>query len=59
MYEMTAQIHAPARASKGLKPGSPEFERAFDAEMEEQRRRVDGAALPRRAARAATSASTR
>ncbi len=41
MYEMTAQIHARI-AEKALKPGSPEFESAFDAEMEEQRRRVAG-----------------
>jgi chlorite dismutase len=42
LYEMTAQIHARLGA-KGLKPGSDEFEAAFDSEMEEQRRRV----LPR------------
>ncbi|HUG55249.1 MAG TPA: hydrogen peroxide-dependent heme synthase [Vicinamibacteria bacterium] len=41
MYEMTAQIHA-RMADKGLAPGSPEFEKAFDGEMEEQRRRVLG-----------------
>jgi chlorite dismutase len=41
LYEMTAQIHA-RLAEKGLKPGSDAFERAFDAEMEEQRRRVSG-----------------
>jgi hydrogen peroxide-dependent heme synthase len=41
MYEMTAQIHA-RLADKGLKTGSAEFESAFDAEMEEQRRRVAG-----------------
>jgi chlorite dismutase len=41
MYEMTAQIHARLR-EKALAPGSPEFEKAFDAEMEEQRRRVIG-----------------
>jgi chlorite dismutase len=41
MYEMTAQIHA-RLAEKGLKTGSPEFEAAFDGEMEEQRRRVVG-----------------
>jgi len=39
MYDMTAQIHG-RMAEKGLKTGSPEFEKAFDAEMEEQRRRV-------------------
>jgi chlorite dismutase len=41
MYEMTAQIHA-RLAEKGLETGSPEFDRAFDGEMEEQRRRVMG-----------------
>jgi len=41
MYEMTAQIHA-RLAAKGLKTGSEEFEGAFDAEMEEQRKRVTG-----------------
>jgi len=41
MYEMTAQIHG-RLAEKGLAKGSPEFEKAFDAEMEEQRRRVVG-----------------
>jgi chlorite dismutase len=41
MYEMTAQIHG-RLAEKGLKTGSPEFEAAFDAEMEEQRKRVIG-----------------
>ena len=39
MYEMTAQIHARLR-EKGLAAGSKEFDDAFDAEMEEQRRRV-------------------
>ena len=39
MYEMTAQIHGRLR-ERELKTGSPEFEQAFDAEMEEQRRRV-------------------
>ena len=42
MYEMTAQIHG-RLVEKGLAKGSPEFEKAFDAEMEEQRKRV----LPR------------
>jgi peroxiredoxin len=42
MYEMTAQIHGRLR-ERGLTTGSPEFEAAFDGEMEEQRRRV----LPR------------
>ena len=41
MYEMTAQIHA-RLGEKGLKTGSEEFEAAFDAEMEEQRKRVSG-----------------
>ena len=45
MYEMTAQIHG-RLAEKTLKPGSPEFESAFDAEMEEQRRRVAGRLFP-------------
>jgi chlorite dismutase len=39
MYEMTAQIHR-RLGERGLKAGSEEFERAFDAEMEEQRKRV-------------------
>jgi chlorite dismutase len=41
MYEMTAQIHG-RLGEKGLAPGSAEFEAAFDAEMEEQQRRVAG-----------------
>ena len=41
MYEMTAQIHA-RLGGRGLEPGSDPFESAFDAEMEEQRRRVEG-----------------
>jgi peroxiredoxin len=41
MYEMTAQVHARLR-EKGLEGGTPEFEKAFDGEMEEQRRRVIG-----------------
>src|SRR4051812_18825079 len=41
MYEMTAQIHT-RLGEKGLTRGSAEFEGAFDAEMEEQRRRVIG-----------------
>jgi chlorite dismutase len=39
MYEMTAQIHN-RLGERGLKAGTPEFDKAFDAEMEEQRRRV-------------------
>lgn len=38
MYEMTAKIHEQLGAQ--FKPGSDEFERAFDAEMETQRTRV-------------------
>ena len=41
MYEMTAQIHA-RLAGNGLTAGTSEFESAFDAEMAEQRRRVEG-----------------
>jgi hydrogen peroxide-dependent heme synthase len=41
MYEMTAQIHE-RLGQKGLVAGSPEFESAFDTEMEEQRKRVLG-----------------
>jgi peroxiredoxin len=41
MYEMTAQIHR-RLAERGLAAGSEAFEQAFDAEMEEQRRRVHG-----------------
>ncbi len=40
MYEMTAKIHEQVGAK--YKPGSEEFERAFDAEMETQRQRVMG-----------------
>src|ERR687895_2211701 len=38
MYEMTAKVHEQLGAK--FKPGSAEFERAFDAEMETQRQRV-------------------
>ena len=38
MYEMTGKIHEQVGAK--FKPGSEEFERAFDAEMETQRQRV-------------------
>ncbi len=41
MYEMTAQIHR-RLGERGLAVGSDEFERAFDSEMEEQRKRVAG-----------------
>jgi chlorite dismutase len=39
MYEMTLQIHR-RLGERGLKNGSDEFEAAFDAELEEQRKRV-------------------
>ncbi|MBI3048484.1 MAG: heme-dependent peroxidase [Acidobacteria bacterium] len=38
MYEMTAKVHAQLAAK--FKPGTAEFEQAFDAEMEAQRQRV-------------------
>jgi chlorite dismutase len=38
MYEMTGKIHEQLGAK--FQPGSEEFERAFDAEMESQRQRV-------------------
>ncbi len=38
MYEMTAKLHEQLGAK--FKPGSDEFEKAFDAEMETQRQRV-------------------
>jgi chlorite dismutase len=38
MYEMTAKMHQQVGAAH--KPGSEEFDRAFDAEMETQRQRV-------------------
>jgi chlorite dismutase len=41
MYEMTSLMHG-RLAEKGLKPGSPEFDQAFEAELDEQRRRVIG-----------------
>jgi chlorite dismutase len=40
MYEMTGKLHEQLAAKH--KPGSEEFERAFDAEMETQRQRVTG-----------------
>jgi chlorite dismutase len=40
MYEMTAKIHEQLGAR--FTPGSDEFERAFDGEMETQRQRVLG-----------------
>jgi chlorite dismutase len=39
MYEMTAKIHQQL-AARSLKPGSDEFERAFDEEMADQKKRV-------------------
>jgi chlorite dismutase len=39
MYEMTMQIHR-RLGERGLKPGSDGFEQAFDAELEEQKKRV-------------------
>lgn len=45
MYEMTAKIHQQL-AARSLKPGSPEFEGAFDEEMKQQRDRVIGRLLP-------------
>ena len=41
MYEMTAQIHGRI-GGRGLEAGSAEYESAFDEEMGEQRRRVEG-----------------
>ena len=38
MYEMTAKMHAQVGAAH--KPGTEEFDRAFDSEMETQRQRV-------------------
>jgi len=45
MYEMTALIHG-RLAERELRPGSEEFERAFDVEMEEQRNRVRSRLFP-------------
>jgi hydrogen peroxide-dependent heme synthase len=50
LYEMTGKIHEDLKA-RGLKPGSDEFERAFDQEMVKQRERVAGrlfTEIPRR-----------
>ena len=38
MYEMTAKVHQ--QVSAAYKPGTEEFDRAFDVEMETQRQRV-------------------
>tara|TARA_B100001179_G_C18528176_1_gene375867 strand:- start:45 stop:857 length:813 start_codon:yes stop_codon:yes gene_type:complete len=40
MYEMTAKIHD--QVGQKFKPGSDEFEQAFDAELDQQRQRVMG-----------------
>ena len=45
MYEMTTKIHQQL-GGRGLKPGSDEFERAFDGEMEQQKSRVLGRLFP-------------
>ena len=45
MYEMTAKIHQQL-ASRSLKSGSEEFERAFDEEMAQQKNRVMGRLYP-------------
>jgi chlorite dismutase len=41
LYEMTAKIHQQL-AERSLKPGSPEFDEAFDAELREQHNRMKG-----------------
>ena len=41
MYEMTAKIHRQL-SEKGLTPENEEYQRAFDAEMDQQRQRVMG-----------------
>jgi len=41
LYDMTAKIHE-ALGGRGLKRGTPEFDRAFDAEMQKQRERMMG-----------------
>jgi chlorite dismutase len=46
MYEMTSVIHGRLQG-KGLSPGTPEYEQAFDAEMAEQRGRVERRLFPR------------
>ena len=45
MYDMTAKIHLQLGA-RSLKPGSDEFERAFDEEMAQQRNRMMGRLFP-------------
>jgi chlorite dismutase len=41
LYDMTAKIHEDL-AGRGLKRGTPEFDRAFDAEIARQRERMAG-----------------
>ncbi len=41
LYEMTAKIHQQL-AERLLKPGSPEFDEAFEAELKEQHNRMKG-----------------
>lgn len=45
LYEMTAKIHQQL-AKKSIKQGTDEFERAFDEEMEDQRKRLWGRLYP-------------
>jgi hydrogen peroxide-dependent heme synthase len=45
MYDMTTKIHQQL-AARSLQSGSPEFDRAFDEEMKQQRERVIGRLLP-------------
>jgi chlorite dismutase len=45
MYDMTAKIHHQL-AERSLKPGSEEFDRAFDEEMTQQRKRMMGRLYP-------------
>ena len=50
MYEMTAKIHSQL-IEKALKPGSDEFEKAFDDELAQQKKRMMGrlfTEIPRR-----------
>lgn len=45
MYEMTAKIHH-LLAERSLKPGTEDFEQAFQNEMEQQQKRVQGRLFP-------------
>ncbi|HSP05591.1 MAG TPA: hydrogen peroxide-dependent heme synthase [Acidobacteriota bacterium] len=45
MYEMTAKIHQQL-AEKGLKPATAEFEKAFDEELAQQKKRMMGRLFP-------------